>query len=74
MVYTMNIQVHASIYQDIHGIYHEHHSISNVPLADRDAIVHEWSKSLNSQYTFNIQRCPDDLDFLGGYAMRVISI
>ena len=81
MVYTMNIQVHTSIYQDIHGIYHEHHSIyhehhsiSNVPLADRDAIVHEWSKSLNFQYAFNVQLCPDDVEFLGRYAMRVISM
>ena len=71
MVYTMNIQVHTSIYQDIHGIYHEHHSISNVSLAERDAIVHEWSKSLNFQYAFNVQRCADDIEFLGRNAMRV---
>ena len=74
MVYTMNIQVHTSIYQDIHGIYHEHQSILNVSLADHDAIVYEWYKSLNFQCSFNVQLCPDDLEFLGGYAYQVISI
>ena len=56
------------------NMYHEHHSILNVSLADHHAIVYEWYKSLNFQYTFNVQRCPDDLEFLGGYAMQVISI
>ena len=70
----MHIQVYMSMYHDIHGIYHKHHSISNVSLAERDAIVHEWSKSLNFQYTFNVQRCPDDVEFFGRYAMRVISM
>ena len=70
---SIYVYIHG-IYHKHHSIYHEHHSISNVSLAERDAIVHEWSKSLNFQYTFNVQRCPDDVDFLGRYAMRVISI
>ena len=81
MVYTMyiylcrRVPVKVPVYTlYIHGIYHEHHSISKVSLADHDAIVYEWYKSLNFQYTFNVQRCPDDLEFLGGYAYRVISI
>ena len=76
MVYTMNIIVYTihGIYHEHHSIYHEHHSISHVSLAERDAIVHEWSKSLNFQFTCNVQRCPDDVEFLGRYAMRVISI
>ena len=45
MVYTMIIQVHTSIYEDIHGIYHEHHSILHISKADFDAIVYEWYKS-----------------------------
>ena len=69
----MNIPVYIYILY-IHGIYHEHHSISMVSKADHDAIVYEWYKSLNFQYTFNVQQCPDDLEFLGGYANRVISI
>ena len=73
-LYKPDIYVYMSIYQDIHGVYHEHHSILNVSLADHDAIVYEWYKSLNFQYTFNVQRCPDDLEFLGGYANGVISI
>ena len=81
MVYTMNIIVYLmcprliciyTLY--IHGIYHEHHSILNVSLADHDAIVYEWYKSLNFQCSFNVQRCPDHLEFLGGYAYGVISI
>ena len=77
MVYTMNIIVYwicprlICIYTlYIHGIYHEHHSILNVSLADHDAIVYEWSKSLNFQFTINVQRCPDDLEFLWSYAHR----
>ena len=73
MIYAMNIQVYIYILY-IHGIYHEHHSLLMVSKADHDAIVYEWYKSLNFQYTFNVQRCPDDLEFLWGYAMRVISI
>ena len=72
--YIYIIQVYTSIYVYIHGIYHEHHSILNVSLADHDAIVYEWYKSLNFQYTLNVQLCPDDVEFFGGYAMRVISI
>ena len=65
-VYTSipDIQVYTSIYHDIHGIYHEHHSILNVSLADHDAIVYEWYKSLNFLYSCNVQRCPDDVEFL----------
>ena len=70
---SIYVYIHG-IYHEHHSIYHEHHSISNVFLAERDAIVHEWSKSLNFQFTCNVQRCPDDVEFLGRYAMRVISI
>ena len=48
-MYILDIQVYTSIYHDIHGIYHEHHSISNVSLADHDAIVYEWYKSLGGK-------------------------
>ena len=69
-IYIYNIQVYTSIYVYIHGIYHEHHSILNVSLADHDAIVYEWYKSLNFQCSFNVQRCPDDLEFLRSYVPR----
>ena len=48
-MYILDIQVYTSIYQDIHGIYHEHQSILNVSLADHDAIVYEWYKSLGGK-------------------------
>ena len=41
----MNIQVYTFIYVDIHCIYHEHHSISNISKADHDANVYEWYTS-----------------------------
>ena len=62
------------LYMYIYMVYHEHHSISNVSLADHDAYVYEWYKSLNFKNTFNVQRCPDDLEFLRGYAIGFISI
>ena len=84
-VYTMHIQVfvwymlwiykYTSICVYIHGIYMVYTMNIIVYwmspfLADHDAIVHEWSKSLNFQFTFNVQRCPADLEFLGIYAHR----
>ena len=45
MVHTMNIQEHTSTYKDIHGIYHEHHSILHISKAEFDAIVYERNKS-----------------------------
>ena len=70
MYTSIYVYIHG-IYHEHHSIYHEHHSILNVSLAERDAIVHEWSKSLNFQYAFNVQRCADDVEFLGRNAMRV---
>ena len=58
MVYTMNIIVYRMCpWLSVMLLYMNHD---------------EWSKSLNFQFTCNVQRCPDDVEFLGRYAMRVI--